>query len=341
MSGPSARRPRMSDVASRAGVGTITVSRALKTPHLVSDAVRQRVLEAVQATGYVPNLAASTLKSHRSTIVAAIVPTLRNAIFAQTTDALAEGLRAHGYQLMLASTGYSPEAEEEILRHLMGQQPAAVVLTGIGHTRAVRQLLAQRRMPVIETWDLTDRPIDRVVGFSNFEAMRQMTRALADRGYRRIALAGSAAGAEPRATRRLQGYLHAMTELGREARVVELPGLALDIASGAHALQRLMALDPAPDAAIFVTDVLAFGAAQACQQQGIAVPGRLALAGLGDFELARAAHPPLTTVRIPGEQIGRTAATMIADLLSGDPERVGAVPQVVDLGCEIVFRSSA
>ena len=93
--------------------------------------------------------------------------------------------------------------------------------------------------------------------------------------------------------------------------------------------------------AIFVTDVLAFGAAQACQQQGIAVPGRLALAGLGDFELARAAHPPLTTVRIPGEQIGRTAATMIADLLSGDPDRVAAVPQVVDLGCEIVFRSSA
>lgn len=331
----------MSDVALRAGVGTITVSRALKTPHLVSPAVRERVLEAVQATGYVPNLAASTLKSHRSTIVAAIVPTLRNAIFAQTTDALAEGLRAHGYQLMLASSGYSPAAEEEILRHLMGQQPAAVVLTGTGHTRAVRQLLAQRRMPVIETWDLTERPIDRVVGFSNFEAMRQMTRTLADRGYQRIAFAGSAAGAEARATQRLKGYLQAMTDLGRTPCTVELPGLALDIASGTLAMDKLMALDPAPDAAIFVTDVLAFGASQACQRLGIAVPGQLALAGLGDFELAGASHPPLTTVRIPGEQIGRTAAHMIAEMLSNDPQRVAAVPRVVDLGFEIVMRASA
>ena len=84
-----AGRVRMVDVARRAGVGTITVSRALRTPERVSPEVRARVTAAMQATGYVPNLAAGTLKSQRSRVVAAIVPTLRNTIFAETVDGLA------------------------------------------------------------------------------------------------------------------------------------------------------------------------------------------------------------------------------------------------------------
>ncbi len=100
-------RVRMVDVAQHAGVGTITVSRALRTPGRVSPEVRQRVLKAMQATGYVPNLAAGTLKSQRSRVVAAVVPTLRNTIFAETVDALADGLRAHGFQLLIANSGYS------------------------------------------------------------------------------------------------------------------------------------------------------------------------------------------------------------------------------------------
>jgi LacI family gluconate utilization system Gnt-I transcriptional repressor len=203
------RRPRMAEVALAAGVGTITVSRALRTPDRVSSDVRARVQAAVEATGYVPNLAAGTLKSHRSNIVAAIVPTLRNTIFAATAEGLAEGLRSHGFQLMLASSGYSLQAEEEILLKLLGQQPAAVVLTGIRHTPRVRDLLRDRRLPVVETWDLTSRPIDRVVGFSNREAARSMTLALAARGYQRIAFAGTPPRQEWRATQRLAGYRQA------------------------------------------------------------------------------------------------------------------------------------
>ena len=88
----------MADVAARAGVGTITVSRALRTPERVSAEVRERVRAAIEATGYLPNLAAGTLKSQRSRMVATIVPTLRSAIFAETVDALADGLRAQGLQ---------------------------------------------------------------------------------------------------------------------------------------------------------------------------------------------------------------------------------------------------
>lgn len=341
-------RPRMADVARRAGVGTITVSRALRTPERVSPEVREKVRAAIEATGYVPNLAAGTLKSQRSRMVAAIVPTLRNTIFAETAEGLAEGLRAHGLQLLLASSGYSLESEEAILRNLLGQQPVAVVLTGTRHSPRVRALLAERHLPVVETWDLSTDPIDRVVGFSNFEAARRMTHALAARGYRRIAFAGPPPETERRAAQRLEGYRHAMAELGREPDVAWLDELGVTFDSGGRATAALLARPLPPDAVFFVNDVPAFGAAQACQRLGVSVPRQLAIAGFGDFEIARAANPPLTTVRIPGERIGRVAASLIVERLSADAGTAdlkavsgSQEARVVDLGFEVVIRESA
>lgn len=332
----------MADVARQAGVGAITVSRALRTPERVSPEVRERVRAAIESTGYVPNLAAGTLKSQRSNIVAAIVPTLRNTIFADTVEGLADELRAHGYQLLLASSGYSRQAEEEILRKLLGQQPAAVVLTGTEHSARVRSLLTSLRIPVIETWDLTQRPIDRAVGFSNREAARELTRALAGRGHRRITFVGTPPQLERRATLRLEGYRDAMRELGLRADELMIDEVGVTIAAGAAAVQRLLARARQPDAVFFVNDVLAFGAIQQCQRAGVDVPGKLAIAGFGDFEIAEAALPSLTTVRIPGEQIGRTAARLLVSALAAGPADGGAGRErTVDLGFEVVLRDSA
>jgi LacI family gluconate utilization system Gnt-I transcriptional repressor len=335
----------MADVAARAGVGTITVSRALRTPERVSAEVRERVRAAIEATGYVPNLAAGTLKSQRSRMVAAIVPTLRSAIFAETVDALADGLLAQGLQLLIGASGYSIEAEEAILRTLLGQQPVAVVLTGTHHAPGVRTLLRARRLPVVETWDLADDPIDRAVGFSNFEAARAMTLALGARGYRRITFVGTPPGIEHRAAQRLAGYRAAMAGLGLEPDVAMLDELGVTIASGERAAEALLDRAMPPQAAFFVNDVTAFGAVQVCQRRGVPVPEGLAIAGFGDFELARASNPPLTTVRIPEALIGATAARLVLERLAegadADPAADPAAPRCVDLGFEVISRKSA
>lgn len=340
----------MVDVARRAGVGTITVSRVLRTPERVSLEVRERVMAAMQATGYVPNLAAGTLKSQRSRVVAAIVPTLRNTIFAETVDGLADGLREHGFQLLIASSGYSLETEASILLNLLGQQPVAVVLTGTTHDPIVHDMLRSRGLPVVETWDLADDPIDCAVGFSNFEAARQMTLALAKRGYQRIAFAGAPPEREQRGAQRLAGYRQAISELGRRPQSITLQDLGVTIASGERAARQLLKLARPPDAVFFVNDVAAFGAAQACMRLGVSVPRQLAIAGFGDFELANASNPPLTTVRIPGDSIGRTTAQLIVNRLAAqersadpidDPYRRVESPKSFDLGFEVVIRDSA
>jgi LacI family transcriptional regulator, gluconate utilization system Gnt-I transcriptional repressor len=327
---------RMADVARHAGVATITVSRALRTPDRVSPQVLARVKAAVEAIGYVPNLAAGTLKSQRSRIVAAIVPTLRNSIFADTAEGLAEALDASGYQLLLASSGYSLTAEERILRNLLGRQPDAVVLTGTKHTPRLRALLAGRRIPVVETWDLTDAPIDRVVGFSNRDASRRLTHALATRGYRRIVFVGSEVG-DRRASERLAGYRQAMQEIGATPRVHEFAGQGVTISHGREALAGVLALTPRPEAACFLNDYLAFGAMLECRRRGVGVPQDLAVAGFGDFEIAREADPPITTVRVPGYRMGQEAARVIVSRLNGTVEDA----TVIDLGFEVVLRESA
>lgn len=329
----TSRRPRMADVANRAGVAAITVSRALRDPGSVSPDLRKRVAAAVKALGYVPNLAAGTLKSQRSQIVAAIVPSLRSSIFAETVQGLSDELRAQGYQLLLANSGYSIDEEESLAAAFLGRQPEGIVLTGVLHTRKLRDLLSNVNIPVVETWELVDNPIDRVVGFSNFEAARQITLALAQRGYRRIAFAGVPPDSEPRSARRQAGYTQAMKELGLPQFIDTDIAVGLAIHSGGDALDRLMTRHPEIDAVFFANDPLAFGALQRCRHRGWPVPKRIAVAGFGDFEIARETIPTLTTVRIPGYEIGRTAAQMI--LARSMTERI------VDVGFELVFRDSA
>lgn len=329
---------RMADVAARAGVSAITVSRALRTPEKVSPKARARIEAAIKSLGYVPNLAAGTLKSQRSRIVAAVVPTLANSIFADTVDGMADVLREHGYQLLLGNAGYSPDTEEALVAAFLGRQPEGLILTGVQHRRAVRERLRQVRIPVVETWELTDSPIDTVVGFSNFEAARRMTHALAERGYRDIVFAGVAPEREARSARRQAGYVRAMAELGRAENISTVPGeTSPTYRSGALAMAQLLRERPRADAVFFANDFLAVGGLMECARSGIPVPGRMAIAGFGDFDIAREILPALTTVRIPGREIGRRAASTIIARLRSEVER----ERIIDLGFEIIVRDSA
>ena len=109
------------DVAKVAGVSPMTVSRALHRPELVSEKTRNKVREAVRATGYVSNMLAGGLASNKSRLVAIFLPTIANSIFADTVQALMDSLTKAGYQTMLGLTGYSAEQEEALLEAVLGR----------------------------------------------------------------------------------------------------------------------------------------------------------------------------------------------------------------------------
>jgi LacI family gluconate utilization system Gnt-I transcriptional repressor len=326
-------RIRLAEVAAHAGVSTMTVSRALNRPELLSEAVRARVEASVRAVGYTPDLVASSLASNRTGIIAAIVPTLANSVISETIDGVQDVLTRAGYHLILANSHYAPETEEVILSALIGRRPDGVMTVGITHTARTRQLLKAAALPVVEMWDLTKTPIDAVVGFSNFDAASAMVGLLNAAGYRRIAHVNSTEGDAARAASRRQGYEAALGQFGLGAPfTLTLPGPP-GYANGARAVAEL---HPGFDAAFFSDDVMAAGALLECQARGLRVPRDLAIAGFGDNELSSRLSPDLTTVRVARYDIGRRAAELLMTRLAGD--RVD--PSVVDLGFELIRRGS-
>src|SRR4051794_11641774 len=130
----SGTRRRMEDVARRAGVSQMTVSRALRTPDKVAPGTRARIVAAVAELDYVPDLVAGGLATKRSRLVAVIVSTLENSIFAATVEGLTRVLRDEGYAVLFGASGYSRYTEEELIRAALGRRPDGLVLTGDLHT---------------------------------------------------------------------------------------------------------------------------------------------------------------------------------------------------------------
>lgn len=319
----------MADVAARAGVTKMTVSRVLRHPERVRQDTRDRVLRMMGELGYVPNRVAGSLTAGRSGLVAAIVPTLRHSLFADTIEGMSDVLAEAGLDLIVANSRYRADVEEGQIRTLLERRPDAMVLTGLTHTPEARLLLQSAGIPVVETWESMDEPLDVAVGFSNREAAEAMTRALIESGYRRIAFVNGPSEANERARHRAEGYAAAMREAGLKPRPVEVVGDvgAIRVETGGAVLDKLIQARPAPDAIFFTSDVFAVGAILACRVRGIRVPEDLGIAGFHDLEMGRLVTPSLTTVHVPALEIGRRAGqVVVARLVDGQAVPKGDLP---------------
>ena len=325
----------MEDVAKLARVSMITVSRVINSPDKVSEKTRKVVEKAIQKLGYVPNLMAGSLASRKSKIIGAIVPTIDNSIFAETIRGLSNTLTANGYELLLGQTGYVEDAEDRIVSTFLGRRVDAMVLTGIHHTPQTRARLKESGIPVVETWDLTDQPIDMVAGFSNLEAGAAMGRYFISKGYRRVGFAG---GDESRANARLAGFKTAVKAIsGTRLSHVLLKPAGSSFIAGREALAQLIKKDPQLEAIFFSNDALAVGAMMECQRKGIRVPQDIAIAGFADLDISKEILPALTSVQVQSRKIGEAAAEMLLDRLTGK-----SVSQLIqNLGFSIVARESS
>lgn len=326
----------MTDVARRAGVAPITVSRVLRAPGMVAPAKRAAVEAAIAELGYVPDMVAGTLASRRSRLVAAIVPTLRNSVFAETVQGLTDALRRRGYHLMLGYAGYSPDSEAELLMAFAGRKPDGVVLTGVEHSPRVRDFLRGAGVPTVEIWDLSEDPIDSAVGFDNAAAGALVARHLIARGARRLAVLSQDPADEPRARKRILGFRAAAAAAGLAEPALAALADGLDPAHAVAGFRALLARLPDLDGLFCVNDMLAIAALMEAQRAGLAVPGRLRIAGFGDFDLAAHTLPRLTTVRVPGYAIGERAAGAIVDRI----EDAAAAAVRVEMPLELVCRET-
>jgi len=317
------------DVARKAGVSLITASRALSNPDLVSDKTIARVREAVDTTGYIPNLLAGGLKSRRSLMVAGLVPTIQVAQFLPTVQALTDTLDAAGYQLILGQSGYDHAREEKLLNTMISRRPDGIVVTGLVHSSAAREQLRRLGIPVVETWDLSDRPVDMLVGFSHVKVGSAIAGYFLSKRWQRV---GIATGDDHRASMRRDGFLAA---IGRDVPVASVPAPS-NLALGRRALVDLLKQDNKLRAVYCSSDQLAQGVLVEAQARGLRVPQDLAVCGFGDADFSAHMQPTLTTVHVDGAAIGARAAQLVIDRCAGRP----IAQTVIDVGFRIVERES-
>jgi len=325
------------EIAKRVGVAPITVSRVLSKPDLVTPETRAKVLKAIEATGFVPNRLASSMRGN-GRIIGTVVPPLINSGIAEQVQGISDECQQGGYSMLLVQGEFTQETEERSIRTVLGWRPAGLILQSFVQSRAARQLLVSSRAPVVEISEIKGhRPIGMAVGISSFEAAHAMIMHLAAKGYRRIGFASTPIHGDDRMQQQRAGYHAALTELGLKSHASMEAGVPMTAQGGAEALVTLAERCKDIDAIFFSSDTLAIGAVQECHRRGWAVPGRIGIAGYGDIDLAAQLFPPLTTVRVDRYEMGRRAVRLLLARLAGNVN----LPTLTSLGFDIVDRESA
>ncbi len=311
----SARKTRpltLRDVSEAAGVSEMTVSRVLRDSGEVSEATRNRVLEASKSLGYVPNRIAGALASQRVNLVAVIVPSLGNLVFPEVLGGIAEVLESTPLQPVFGVTNYEPEREETVLYEMLSWRPSGVIIAGLEHTETSRNLLRSAEIPIIEIMDADGDPIDSMVGISHRRAGRQMASAIIEAGYRRIGFLGTKMPLDHRARKRFEGFTEAMAKAGLEVVDQEFYEGGSSLLKGREMTDTILKRTPDLDFLYYSNDMIGAGGLLHCLDNGIDVPGQVGLAGFNGLDLLDGLPRMLATMDACRAGIGREAAKLVS-----------------------------
>ena len=327
------------DVAKLAGVSPATASQALNGRPRVNRDTRQRVIDAAAKLRYAPNLNGRRLARRRAESIAVIPGRNVSTVFSDSfyravMGGVTEATQARGYSLVItpaASRGSGQTSLPQILGH--GAVDGALVAGVLDEQ--VLLALRERGLPVVlvDTY-LPGVPVPAVMPDYRTGA-RLATEHLLHLGHRRVGFLGAAVG-YPFGWHTYEGYTDALAARGvaQEAGLVRRS--AIDVVAATAETAALLHL-PAPPTAVFaVTDAMAIGALRAARERGVAVPAGLAVVGMDDIELSAYTDPPLTTVRIAKDELGRLGAERLIGLIEGDDTG----PALRFVGGELVVRES-
>ncbi|SDC04423.1 LacI family DNA-binding transcriptional regulator [Streptomyces prasinopilosus] len=339
-------RPTLEEVAARAGVGRGTVSRVINGSPRVSDATRAAVEAAVAELGYVPNTAARALAANRTDAIALVVPEPETRFFAEPyfSDILrgvGAALSDTEMQLLLIFAG-SDRERQRLADYLAAHRVDGVLLVSVHADDPLPDMLARLEIPAVISGPRSAAEALTSVDSDNYGGARQAVEHLVARGRQRIAhITGrlDVYGAQ----RRVDGYRDALRDAGRPVDDLMIEAGDFSEEGGRRAMAALLERRPDLDAVFAASDVTAAGARHALREAGRRIPEDVALVGYDDSAIARHMDPPLTSVRQPIQEMGRT---MIGLLLAEVADRRPAASRELDrrqvvLATELVERASS
>jgi LacI family transcriptional regulator len=329
-------RVTIADVARHAQVSKTTVSHVLSGKRPVSATTRDRVERAIDTLGYRPNGLARSLRTRRTHMIALIVPDLTNPYYPALARGLEAGMEPDGYRAFICSSDGDPVRERAYLREVCDRGVDGIVLDSFHLTVDDLHHATGGRLPLV--WiggaPMEHPGVDSVRSDDDAGAYAA-TAHLARGGHRRIAMVDGPLGS---GVARRNGYRRALADAGLPAHPDPPPRTDWTRDGGRRAVADLLRLASRPTAIFCSNDLTAIGALDAARDAGLEVPEDLAIVGFDDIEAAALVTPALTTVVNPAVDIGRTAAGILAERMTG---RYDGPARTVTLPSPLVVRGSS
>jgi LacI family transcriptional regulator len=328
---------RLKDIALKAGVSVMTVSKALRDQRDVSPTTKTRIKLLAQQMGYVPDSSAQGLRTRTSKLFGLVISSMTNPIYSRVVLAIEERAHALGYDVLLAHTLNVPEREEACIRRFISRRVDGLFIAPVyrldAEARAYREVL-DRRIPTV----LLGHAAPFCSQFVNVEtddllASYATTRHLLKLGHKRIAFFTGPL-VTPWTQERFEGYRRALREAGLDVDDKLIFQAGRTIEEGAKAASQMLNESSDATAVQAVNDVVAVGCAETLLNHGVRIPQDVSVAGFGNILLGEHSRVPLTTTRQPKFRLGSNAVELMQQLLAGQR------PESRRLPAELIVRAS-
>lgn len=314
---------RLEDVATRAKVSIATVSRVVNNVGPMRSATRARVLKAIQELKYYPNIHARHLAGVKSNTVGMIVSNLANPFFLDIFRSLENEAHRRGYDVLVANTDYNPRRLAASVQIMISRRLAGLAVIVSEMEPALMQELTESTLPVLFFDASHPGRNTHSIRIRYEKCIQRVVEYLHSMGHRRMAFVGHHEELDS-IQQRKRAFLNTMKRYAAEVAhtvVSDRDGPA----GGQQATRALLASGFKPTAIICVNDFMALGVLKELREQGISVPRDVSVTGYDNISLSEFAAPPLTTVNIPREEIGRMAFSALVpeETANEDGNRLG------------------
>jgi LacI family transcriptional regulator len=325
------------EVAQRAGVSAMTVSRVVNGRGRVDSETRQRVEEAIQALDYVPNRIARGLISQKTQTIGIIVPDIVNPFFAPVVRGAESAARKAGYRILLCNSEGDLRLEREYIEDLVAHRVEGLLLAP-ANDRSRSSILSLLRggFPlVLIDRALPDADCDLIVS-DNVQGARRLIEHLIAVGHREIA---HVSDAEDTSTgrERLRGYREALEAAGIPFQLELVIRTTVDRIGGYRAAQEILARDPLPTAIFAVNNMTAVGTMEALRERSLSVPKDMGLVCFDDVEHLAVLSPILTVIDQPAETFGSLGVQLLLERMTG---KANSRPRRIILQTDLIVRQS-
>jgi LacI family transcriptional regulator len=327
--------PTVADVARLAGVGAITVSRAVNETSYVSEEKKKRIRDAIKKLGYRPNQAARVLKGNRAKMIGLIIPDLSDPFFGKCAAAVEEYASSNGYMTLIVASNRNQELQENEVAMMIGQNVAGLIVVPSLPSESLRQLSAAD-VPIVAL----DRPLEGTIAdevvVENLGGAQTAVNHLIEHGHKRITCVGYNKSSYA-IRHRILGYTEAMRAHRLKPEIYDEVETLDDTL---NLVRRWKKGQDHPTAIFSLNNVSTRHLLWALREVDLAIPQKVALIGFDDLELAALLSPPLTVIRQPAANLGVQASKLLFERMAAGMRPEGGFGIKLVLPVEFVIRDS-